>query len=477
MARGRALDTKGIAALGLERLAEILLELSEGDAAIKRRLRLELAGAAGVGEVAGQIRKRLSTIARSRSYVDWQKMRVFAQDLEAQRTAIVAHVAPKDPGEALALLWQFLGLARSIYERCDDSNGVVGGVFSLALDDLARCAEAARPAPDVLAETVYAAVCANDYAQYDDLIAKVAGPLGQEGLRLLKQKFEALAADPPRPVPENERRKIGWSSRGPIYEDDFAIGRHERLVKSALTEIADAVGDVDGYAARFSSEEQSNPAIAARIAERLLAAGRAGEAQAALDMAQAQRDGRSFWPDWDRVRIETLDALGRKDEAQEMRWSLFETSLSRDYLKAYLKRLPDFDNDEAEERALAHAGAVKNFHGGLGFLVAWPAPALAAKMILARHRELDGNDYVCLTEAADALEEKHPLAATLALRAMIDFALDKGRSKRYAHAAKHLATCADLAKRIADFEGHADHEAYAAALKAKHGRKSGFWNA
>ena len=70
---------------------------------------------------------------------------------------------------------------------------------------------------------------------------------------------------------------IGISTRSPIYQEDFKARYHARRIRSALTEIADALGDVDGYAARFSAEERTNPSIAADIAERLLAAGRPAE--------------------------------------------------------------------------------------------------------------------------------------------------------------------------------------------------------
>jgi hypothetical protein len=99
-----------------------------------------------------------------------------------------------------------------------------------------------------------------------------------------------------------------------------------------------------------------------------------------------------------------------------------------------------------------------------------------AAMVLSRHAKPDGDQYEILSATADALETKRPLAATLALRAMIDFALKEGRTKRYPHAARHLAACGDLAKRMADFAPHPDHDAHIAALKAKHGRKTGFWN-
>lgn len=112
MASKITLNAKNLEALGAARLAELLIEISTGDAAIKRRLRLELAGAASPAEAAREIRKRLATIAKARSFVDWQKHGAFIADLEAQRRAILDTVAKTDPAEALDLMWRFMALAR-----------------------------------------------------------------------------------------------------------------------------------------------------------------------------------------------------------------------------------------------------------------------------------------------------------------------------------------------------------------------------
>ena len=216
-------------------------------------------GGRGSGNVATEIGKRLTVIAKSRSFVDWRKIRSLAQDLDMQRTAIMAHVAPSTPGDAFDLLWQLLEIAPSIYERCDDSNGTIGSVIGMALTDLGTVAGQARLAPCKLADRVFEGVCANDYAQFDGLICLMTEALGQEGLSLLKAKFEKLATEPPAMAANEDRRVIGMSMSGPIFQDDYEIRRHARLVQSALTEIADALGDVDGYAARFSAEERANP--------------------------------------------------------------------------------------------------------------------------------------------------------------------------------------------------------------------------
>ena len=147
-----ALNAKNLVTLGAERLAELLIEISTGNAAAKRRLRLELAGARSPAELAKEVRGRLATIARSRSFVDWQGIRSLADDLGAQRRAIVETVARKDPREALDLLWRFMVLAPSVFNRCDDSNGTVISVFHDACSAIGDVALAAKPDATALAD-------------------------------------------------------------------------------------------------------------------------------------------------------------------------------------------------------------------------------------------------------------------------------------------------------------------------------------
>ena len=476
MASETTLNVKNLSTLGAERLAELLLELAEGDAAAKRHLRLELAGRRSGADVAAEIRKRLTAIERARSFVDWRKVKSVADDLDALRCAVVTHLAPSHPAEAFDLLWRIIELAPSIYERCDDSSGEIGSIFALPVDDLGDVAVRARMAPASLAERVFKGFCDNGYGQFDEIIPQMASALGRDGLVLLKAKFEALAAEPPEATRPEDRKIIGYSSRGPLFEDDYEATRRARVVRSGLMDVADALGDPVGFAACCSEEERANPAFAAKIARRYLAAGQAEAAMAALDRSEQNFSRGGYWPDWQSVRIDVLDALSRHDEAQSARWDIFERSLSADYLRAYLKRLPDFDDQLAEEKALAHVRQ-QDVHLALAFLITWPAHHLAADLVLERHSEIDGNRYELLSPGAEALESRHPLAAMLMLRAMIDFSLVRGKYKRYGHAARHLQACEDLARRIADLSGHMDHEAYVESLRLRHGRKSGFWNA
>ena len=180
--------------------------------------------------------------------------------------------------------------------------------------------------------------------------------------------------------------------------------------------------------------------------------------------------------DWEDARIDALEALGRRDEAQRMRWRCFELCLSEPHLRAYLKRLPDFEDMEAEERALDHALGFRDGLEALSFLVSWPALDRASRLVMERTQEIDGAMHEVLAPVADALAAKHPLAATLVLRAMIEFTLGSGRSKRYDRATRQLTDCSALWSNVGDFGEFETHEAFEARLRREHGRKESFWS-
>ena len=72
--------------------------------------------------------------------------------------------------------------------------------------------------------------------------------------------------------------------------------------------------------------------------------------------------------------------------------------------------------------------------------------------------------YEVLNAAVETLSASHPLAATLALRAMIDFTLTRARSSRYRHAVRHLGACARLASTVEHFGAFESHDVYEARL-------------
>jgi hypothetical protein len=440
-----AVATDNLVRLGAERLAGILLELAGEQPAVKRRLRFELAGEAGGEMIAAQMNKRITTLRSARSFIDWQKRADFVRDLDLTRTTIAQRVGQSRPDLALDLMWRFMALAEPVINRVDDSNGTVGGVFRAACEDLGALAAKAKPDPTVLAGQVFAAVTKNDYGEFDGLVPAIFSALGKPGISALKTRL--AAAMPKRAATDR------YDSR------DAALRR-------ALQDLADGEGDVDAYIALVPSKDRTRPDQAAEIGRRLLVAGRAQEAVAALEVATPKKrttrgdldDDDLHGPGWDgpdseweSVYIDALEAISQVERAQQLRWAAFEERLSVERLRSYLKALPDFEDVLAEERAMEHALHFRNFAIALHFFHEWPAHRQAADLVVARHGEINGNLYYLLDPTARWLEGAHPLAATLLRRAMIEDTLDGAKSTRYRHAARHLAECQTLVMVIRDY--------------------------
>ena len=82
MASKSTLSIENLERLGTARLAELLMEISQGDAATQRFLRLALAEAANPEELGPLVRKRLRELSRSQTWVDGAKQKALQQDLE-----------------------------------------------------------------------------------------------------------------------------------------------------------------------------------------------------------------------------------------------------------------------------------------------------------------------------------------------------------------------------------------------------------
>lgn len=440
MAGKRVLNAKNLQTLGVAALAELLIEVSVGNAVIQRRLRLALAAAGGAEEAAQEVRKRLAAIDRSTTFIDSTKRKALLADLEAQQQAISGPIATADPALALELQVRLLQLSDGVLERCSDSTGAVIGLFQRGVKALADLATATGPKLETLAEHTAELLQGNSYGQLAGLIPALAPLLGEAGLRQLE---EALL------------------ERGGV--DQFT-----RL------QLARGRGDLDEYLDLFEPSQLTWPDTAAEVASHLLRGGRAEQALAVLELA-AETTRIMQAETWHDTRITVLEALGRSEEAQQHRWQVFSRTLSIPLLRDYLKRLEDFADVEAEERAFALAEEHPLPLLALQFLVAWPALPRAARYVITNWQHWDGDAYEIYEAAAERLSADHPVAASLLLRSMVVFALSMGRSKRYRYAVEHLRQCERLDGRITDWQGIENHASFAGRLREAFGQKWSFW--
>jgi hypothetical protein len=458
MRKSKPLTAEVLAELGADRLAALLLDSAVHDAALARSLRIVVAARDGADSATTAIDAEIKRLKRGASLIDYQRVPAFARDLSALCGAIEGPLADADPAMALERMFDFIDLAPRLIERSDDSDGHIGDTIRSACEAAALLAARAASAlpPERAAFRAYQTYLCDDYGVADGIIAAFAQALDAPTRTALCSWIEAELARLPSPA-----------------APDLVTGHvNEWKLISALADVADAAGDVDAYCA---AQQRLGPRVRddAGMARRLLDAGRAAEAYAIIEGAEPNPAKNKI--ELADLRIAALTELGRSDEAQALLWTEFTHGLREAPLRDLLKRLPDFADVAKEQEALSFAASYPDPHRALDFLAAWPDLRRTAAVVGDRLAAIDGDCYWVLGPAAERLEPKQPLAATLLYRKMIDFTLGRARSSRYGHAARHLRSCAWLAQQVGDWRGHLPHADYHADLRKQHGRKVGFW--
>lgn len=434
----KTLNAANLAAMGADRLADLLVEAAADDPLWKRRLKMELAAEVGAADLAFEIDRRLSAIAASRARVSWRKRPGLIRDLQSLRTMITGRLAVLDPRLAMDRLVVWFDLYPALSLRTTDPKDELGQMFdAAAAQDLPAVSDATDPeaAAPVLADAVLTRL--SDWGRW---MGRATAGLDRN---LARRVLTAITAGRPPPT-----------------------GRLALVVRK----LSDRVDDFEQWVATLPDEDRRRPEIGAEIAQRLARAGRAAEARIALDASRPRpapaRWGRASEPPptpdvWLRAEIAVLGSEGRDDEALAARWSLFERSLDADQLRALIAALSDFEDVAALDRAHAIAAAWPDAEKGLAFLMNWPAHREAAAMITARADGLRGNDEAYPLWAA-RLAGRYPAAATLLLRARIRTLLRLGATDE---AASLIAEAAALEGQGDLPEGTSDHAAFVAGLE------------
>ncbi|MBX3502391.1 MAG: hypothetical protein KF889_23355 [Alphaproteobacteria bacterium] len=445
--------------LGAARLAALLMDQGRRDRAFRERLALAIAAEAGAEELAEQIERRLIGLSHlsRRSRLGEARAREVGDEIGALREIIVGDVAPALPGRAIDLLRRFIAMGPTVLGLVGTTEGLAA-VFDRAEDDLSGL-WAKHPARDIN-EVVEWVIGRIEQEQERAMnINPYERALGEDGLRLLADRIGAAFGALP-------REAVGqrWA---------HTIGRHydarvrAMVLRQILRQIADALGDVDALIA-VESEFHPTEIDAPAIARRLLAAGRAGDALSWLDNPRFERATRNATA----LRLETLEALGRRDDAQALRLLTFERTLEVPLLRDYLKRLPDFTDADAEKRIVAQVAQHRSAGEALAFLVTWPALDAAAALVDSRLAELKPVPPDALLDAATRLRESHPAQAVALIRAAAPTILDSGFAHHYAALARAMVEVRDLPP-ATDGE---THDGWVDELRLRYPRRDAFWS-
>jgi hypothetical protein len=258
MARTKTVTQEALAALGAEALAELLIAHAATDPTLRKKLGMLLAGTEGPGKLAAEIDKRIKTIGRSRSIVDWEKRKPLVQELDHLRVTMATRLARQDAARAVELLWDFIGIADAVMQRVGEGIGEVEDVFGTAMEDLGRLS-AAEPRGDAkaLARRVLAYCERDGFGATDALIRHMSEALGAGGRAEIRRATEGALKTAPR-------------SSGP---QDWRADAKRRHLAFRLALLADLEKDADAFIAaiRAGAMESTH---ALEVAERLITANR-----------------------------------------------------------------------------------------------------------------------------------------------------------------------------------------------------------
>jgi hypothetical protein len=475
MAKRATLTGEALSSLGTEKLTKLILDEVGRNAPFKKLVMAALAATKGPDAIAAIVDRRLAGLERARGYVEWDKRKDLAADLRAILVIIADELGDADPASALDRLVRFLCCAERVFERVDDSSGHIQTVFHDAAGAASKLA--AKMTDDErlpFLERLVPRLLDDEYGLLESVVQSILLVLPPASLSGADRLLQAMV------------KKDGPQKQDDLHDwQDF--GRRERLIR-ARQAIADRRGDVDGFIMlEQARSERVQDDLA--IAERLLAAGRLPEALErvrkprrrslrVMHMADiADASSGSDVSDRSRVDLEVriLSALGRRDEAQDLRWRTFEATLEPDVLRDYVDHLPDFEDSDALDRAFAHAATHRHHYRALEFFLTWPHLEFAAKLVTDHLSTWSGQHYEMLAPAAEALEHEHPAAAAALYRILIDDILVRARLSAYGHAARYLDKLAEIdCPAVSALLG--SNEAYRGALDQTHGRKASFWS-
>ncbi len=477
MTRKSTLSIETLSELGVEKLAQMVFEEIERNAALKKVAKAAIAGLKGPEAVAKLIDRRLSALEKAKSQIGWEKEKAFSEDLRATVATMANELGQASAIMAVERLIRFIATSNSVYQRVDDSYGRLQNIYADAVEALGDLIAKVAPHDAMkLPTAIDAALMFSQYGHLSDVIEVVAKHLPEAELVLWQSRLADLQKQQ-----ENQVR----SDRD--YERNSMI----RQLQNARQILAGACGDIDGLIAIEEAKlPQSQDVLG--IAEKLLLADRPAEA---LEWVRREKPGGLRYlslanlADGEMPRLalsETrtlleariLDALGEQEAALKLLWSSFEASLSPKLLRIYIKKLPDFEDFDALDKAFAHVGHAKSIYQALQFFLEWPKLDLAGDLVLRNCERWDGAYYRSLAPAALILEQSdQPLAATILYRALLDGILLRSHSKAYGYGAEYLEKLDELAKQevVAEATAFQSHTNYRLSLRQKHGRKSGFW--
>ena len=174
-------------ALGAEKLADHLLALAAHN---DEALSLIISITANPDEIVASFKHKLSQLRAQDYWIEWDETTAFARRLETMCGQLAASAVDASTGFALTV--EFFESDEDIMERCDDSDGEVGDVFTGCLTDLFHAFAKDVEDRDLVMENLITLSENNQYGVRDMLVEGAHKSLSHEEMRALVARLKSM---------------------------------------------------------------------------------------------------------------------------------------------------------------------------------------------------------------------------------------------------------------------------------------------
>lgn len=432
--------------LGPKVLADLLLELSDKHPSISDLIERLLATP---DENVKRYKTKLASLKRSQRFVDWNESGSFANELCELLDYLEKGI--REPCLGVELVSKFYETDEAIFNRCDDSNGDIGGVYRYSAANLfvcfaSHCADKAK-----IAELVVKLNRKDEYGVRDCLFERASEYLSASDLRSMVQQL--------------------W------YEAEHVAKDYQRNANfRAIQSLAKQLKDAPLYEKARLADGVASVAAWTEIAGVYL---ECDEPQTALDRLQQVSEQETFMlAERQRIALAIYRQLGDQEAQTKIAWQLFKGHRNQ----ATFNQLLEVIGYEHREKVLSDEMAIIFQQPRLSledavFMVAVEHIDDLERYLFQHVEQLNGDLYYQLLPLAEVLEtNKRLLICSLIYRALLDSILARALSKYYHHGIKYLKKLDQLAPLVSDWQAWLPHVSYLASLREQHKRKSAFWS-
>lgn len=360
------------------------------------------------------------------------------------------HDAGIEPRRGVELVAEFFRSDKTLFNRCDDSDGNLGQVFKFDARDLFVHYASACDDKEWIANLILQLQSDDDYGVRDCLFDVASLFLPEAVMRDLVEQLWTLARG----------QRTGYRQRGWLY-----------LIESLARQLHDP--KLFEQASRATSRE-IYPTQCIDIARVYF---ESGDAPTALSWLSRVLNNDFVASERDELLLAVYRKLEDTKAAANVAWRIFRRSRHERTFEQLLEVIGSKDRQRLLDKEVDVILRTKGLsYADAEFMIWCGKIDETERYLLARAEQLDGDEYYWILPLAETMErEERYLAATVLYRALLESILARALSKYYGHGVRYLRKLDALAPNVTHWRTFTPHKTYFLEILDKHQRKSSFW--